>query len=119
MEEVVSPAPPPNFGYSMLSQFAFEENYINLNNGSYGSPPREVLKEYSRIMEIVESNPDKFHRLECQSMLVGVRERLAEFIGVADVDEIVMVPNTSYGLNTVLRELDWKPGDIVIGGEDS
>lgn len=89
---------------------------MGIPKGSYGSTPKSVLKEYTRLTDIVESNPDKFHRLEYQPLLISVRERLAKFIG-AHVDEVVMVPNASYGLNTILRDLDWKSGDIVIGGE--
>ena len=38
---------------------------------------------------------------------------MAQFIG-ADLDEIVMIPNTSLGINVVLRNLDWEAGDTLI-----
>jgi len=41
------------------------------------------------------------------------RERVANLIG-AGVDECVLVPNTTHGVNTVLRNLDWKKGDVII-----
>lgn len=106
---------PPSFGYPMLEQFAFDKDYINLNHGSYGSAPKAVLKEYARLTDIVESNPDKFHRLEYQLPLIAVRERLAKLIG-AETDEVVLVPNASYGLNTILRDLEWKAGDVLVEG---
>lgn len=41
------------------------------------------------------------------------RERVADLLG-AGVDECVLVPNATHGVNTVLRNLDWKKGDVII-----
>ena len=41
------------------------------------------------------------------------REEVAELVG-AEHDEIVLVPNTSHGINTILRNIDWKEGDVII-----
>lgn len=47
-------------------------------------------------------------------MLVSVRERIAKLVGVADVDEVVIVPNSSHGLNTVLKNIIWEEGDVIV-----
>ena len=63
----------------------------------------------------VEASPDKFMRLKYGPALVGCRERVASLIG-ADVDECVLVPNAIHGINTVLRNISWNRGDVIIKG---
>lgn len=65
------------------------------------------------MMDEVEANPDKFMRLKYGTHLFQCRKRVATLIG-ADVDECVLVPNAIHGINTVLRNLDWKKGDVII-----
>lgn len=43
------------------------------------------------------------------------RRQVAELIG-AKQDEVVLVTNTTHGLNTVLRNIEWREGDIILGG---
>ncbi|KAF5379469.1 hypothetical protein D9615_006556 [Tricholomella constricta] len=105
--------PPPNFGHDMLKHFAFDPGYINLNNGSYGATPRPVLAAVNALSLQAEANPDHFHRLGFQPLLIDVRRRLAQLIGV-DVDEVVLVANASIGLNIVLRNFEWEKGDTII-----
>lgn len=54
-------------------------------------------------------------RLTYQELLINTRERLADFIGADDKDEVVLVPNASHGINNVLRSFEWQEGDILIG----
>ena len=44
------------------------------------------------------------------------REAVAKFIG-AEVDEVVLVPNASHALNIVLRNFEWRDGDVLVGGQ--
>lgn len=125
---------PPAFGHPLLKYFAFDPKYINLNHGvsllfksfilsilnyhhqgSYGSLPRPVKAACDAIDAEAESNPDRFHRLDYQAPLLRVRERVAQLIG-ARTQECVLVPNTSSGVNTVLRNLAWNAGDVLVGG---
>jgi selenocysteine lyase/cysteine desulfurase len=36
----------------------------------------------------------------------------------ADVDECILIPNANHGVNTVLRNLDWKKGDVIVKSTD-
>ncbi|KAH8117757.1 PLP-dependent transferase [Phellopilus nigrolimitatus] len=105
---------PPAFGHSMLKHFGFEPSYINLNNGSYGSLPLPVLEACEQISREIESNPDRYMRSTYIPLLQVVRGRVAELLG-ADIDECVIVPNATHGVNTVLRNLSWGETDIVVG----
>ncbi|KAG6844153.1 hypothetical protein H0H87_009396 [Tephrocybe sp. NHM501043] len=110
--ELFTQTPPP-FGHEVLKYFAFDPKYLNLNNGSYGSTPLPVLDAVHKLTMQIEANPDLFHRLEFQPLLIDVRRRVAQLIG-ADVDEVVFVSNASMGVNTILRNFEWEEGDTLI-----
>ncbi|KAF8655724.1 hypothetical protein AX16_002961 [Volvariella volvacea WC 439] len=97
----------------MLKFFALDQDYINLNHGTFGSVPRPVQDAYTSISDQIESNPDYFGRLLYYRQLDGVRSRLAKLVN-AHVDECVIVPNVAYGVNTILRNFEWNEGDIII-----
>lgn len=49
------------------------------------------------------------------SWLYRKRRLVAELVG-AEEDEIVFVANATSGINTILRNFEWKEGDILFGG---
>ncbi|CAL1716184.1 unnamed protein product [Somion occarium] len=105
---------PPAFGHDLKKYWAFDENYVNLNNGSYGSCPLPVLKDVQKLQLLAEQNPDKFHRYTYLPLLEESRKLVVDLIG-AEHDEIVLVPNATHGINTVLRSFEWREGDVLIG----
>jgi len=97
------------------SLFQLREDVVYLNHGSYGACPRPVFERYQELQRELEAEPVDFlhtRRTLC-GRLAAVRSRLAGFLG-ADRDEIVMVPNTTTGLNIVARSLRLDPGDEVL-----
>ncbi|KAF9450691.1 PLP-dependent transferase [Macrolepiota fuliginosa MF-IS2] len=104
---------PPSFGHGLLKYFPLDPEYLNLNHGSFGSAPYVVHKTISDLNFKLEANPDKFLRLDYLSYLNDVRDRLAKLVG-AQRDEIVLVPNASVGINTILRNLEWEKEDTII-----
>ncbi|KAI6129861.1 pyridoxal phosphate-dependent transferase [Pisolithus croceorrhizus] len=106
--------PPPAFGHETLKLFGFDPEYVNLNNGSYGSLPLPVRAACDNWTTEIESNPDKFIRYKAHHLVNRARERIAQLIG-ADVDECVIVNNASHGIATVLRNFSFKEGDVLIG----
>ncbi|EPQ52602.1 PLP-dependent transferase [Gloeophyllum trabeum ATCC 11539] len=106
---------PPDLGHSMLKYFAFEDGYVNLNHGAYGSLPLPVASECAKIAAEIEACPDRFMRFTHRTRLQHSRELVARFIGAESADECVLVPNATHGLNTVLRNFEWHEGDIIIG----
>ncbi|KAL5526804.1 hypothetical protein ACEPAF_8529 [Sanghuangporus sanghuang] len=112
-DEVKNAEERPTFGHLMLKHFTFEPSYINLNNGSYGSLPLPVLATCEKMTREIEANPDRFMRSTYIPILRDVRARIAALVG-ADTDECVIVPNATHGINTVLRNLDWNEGDIIV-----
>ncbi|KAL1740045.1 pyridoxal phosphate-dependent transferase [Schizophyllum fasciatum] len=105
--------PPPPFGHALAEYFLTRSDYINLNHGSYGSCPKPVLEWAFDADREIEGNPDQFMRIDCAPLLAKVRAQLAEYIGVKP-SEVVLVPNASHGLNTVLWNLEWAAEDTIV-----
>ena len=61
----------------------------------------------------MERQPLQFLVRELETQLDAAREVLAQFTG-ADADDLVFVPNATTGVNTVLRSLEFKPGDELV-----
>lgn len=85
------------------------------DTGAFGAPPTPVQRSANVIADLVEESPDKFFRLDMVPLLASVRERLAAFIG-AQKEEVVLVPNATSAAGIVLRNFDWKAGDVLVGG---
>lgn len=104
---------PPPFGHPLLKYYSIDPGYTNVNNGSLGSLPVPVAQACKAIQDEVEGNADKFVRIEYESRWMHTCHRVAEVIG-ARGDECVLVPNTTHGIWTVLRNLEWKKGDFIL-----
>lgn len=84
-----------------------------LNHGSFGSCPQPVLKFQRALQDRLERQPVRFLVDDLEPLWDDARRQLAEFVG-ADTDDLVFVPNATTGVNTVLRSLEFKPGDEVL-----
>lgn len=83
--------------------------------GSFGAPPTPVQGAANVLADRVEENPDRFMRLEWYALLGAVRARLAAFLG-ARREEIVLVQNATVATAVVLRNFEWRAGDVLVGG---
>ena len=90
-----------------------DPSYTFLNHGSYGATPRQVLERQQSLRLCLESEPVRFFNREIEPLMANARQRLAEFIG-ADPAGLVFVTNATTGVNTVLKSLDFRPGDEIL-----
>lgn len=95
------------------NQFSFAQGYQPLNHGSFGAFPRAVADHQRQLQLETEARPDTFLRYTYPKLLQAARSAIAPLLG-ANVDEVVFIPNATTGINTVLRNIDFKEGDAVI-----
>jgi isopenicillin-N epimerase len=84
-----------------------------LNHGSFGSCPGSVLEFQVQIRQRLERQPVRFFVREFEELWDQARRELSAFVG-ARPDDLVFVPNATSGINTVLRSLEWRPGDELL-----
>ncbi|CCX07566.1 pyridoxal phosphate-dependent transferase [Pyronema domesticum] len=104
---------PPSFGHELRKYFSFDEDWINLNHGSFGSCPAPVSRVYQHFQSLSEKRPDTFIRNCYPRLLVESRQAVADLIN-APLSSVVFVGNATIGVNTVLRGLQYSPGDSIL-----
>lgn len=103
----------PEYGRSLLPLWAFEEDIVFLNHGSYGATPREVTAEADRWRARLESQPVRFVNEELPGAIRKAAKALAAFVGTAP-ERLGFVENASDGTNAVLRSVRWREGDEIL-----
>ena len=86
---------------------------VFLNHGAFGACPERVLAAQSEWQRRLERQPLQFLVRELEGHLDAARQALAQFVG-AESEDLVFVPNTSTGVNTILRSLPFQPGDELL-----
>lgn len=84
-----------------------------LNHGAFGACPQPVLDYCRRMTDLLENDPWRFQMIDLPKLQFESRKALAEFIH-ADVEDIVFVPNVTHGVSTILRSLNFRPGDELL-----
>lgn len=99
----------------LRSEFLLRPDVVFLNHGSFGACPRPVFAEYQRLQRELEAEPVDFLHTgrTLPSRLAAARAELAAFLG-ARRDDLVFVPNATWGGNVVARSLRLAPGDEVL-----
>ncbi len=86
---------------------------IFLNHGAFGACPLAVLTAQNDWRQRMEKQPLQFLVREMEDPLDAARATLAHFVG-ADAQDLVFVNNATTGVNTVLRSLNFRPGDELV-----
>ena len=84
-----------------------------LNHGAFGACPRRVLEFQNDWRLRLERQPLQFLVRELERELDVAREQLAQFLGT-DAADLVFVPNATGGVNSILRSLQFRPGDELL-----
>jgi len=83
------------------------------NHGSYGAAPRAIEEKHFSFQRLVSERPDAFMTYKLSGFLDESRKAVAPLLGVL-ADEVVFVPNATTGVNTVLRNLKFEEGDVIV-----
>jgi selenocysteine lyase/cysteine desulfurase len=102
------------FGRSFRkAHFQFHPSYTPLNHGSFGAFPRFIQETQAHYTTLAQERPDTFIVYDLIHLVDKSRHAVAPLLGVP-VDEVVFVPNASTGINTVLRNLKFEFGDVIV-----
>lgn len=97
----------------LRSLFSLDPDVVFLNHGSFGATPREVLEVYQDWQRRLESQPVRFLAREIQDHFRSARQALGSYLG-ADPQDLVFVPNATFGVNAAARSFAFQPGDEVL-----
>ena len=99
--------------YSPDSPWDFDPAVTYLTHGTYGACPRPVIEFQRALRAELESNPIRFLTRELEGRLDEARRAVAAFLN-ADPEGLVVVPNATTGVATVLESLRLRPGDELL-----
>lgn len=94
-----------------LFSLAAPERY--LNHGSYGAPLRACSAVAQAVRARLEAHPNLVIEKPMQELIARSVESVARFVG-ARADQVLMVPNATYGVGSVVRGFPLKPGDVLM-----
>ncbi|MCA9838528.1 MAG: aminotransferase class V-fold PLP-dependent enzyme [Trueperaceae bacterium] len=97
----------------MREHFMLDPEVIFLNHGSFGATPRVVFETYQNWQRQLEHQPVKFLGREVSNYLKEAREALGTYLNVP-ANDLIYVPNATFGVNIVARSLNLKEGDEVL-----
>ena len=99
--------------YSPDSPWDFDPEITFLTHGTFGACPRPVLEYQAELVRLMEANPIRFFDRELEERLDSARREVAAFLN-ADPEGMVIVPNATSGVATVLASLRLRPGDELL-----
>lgn len=97
----------------LKQHFLLDPEVTFLNFGSFGACPKPVFEAYQNWQLELEKEPVQFMLRKGPEQLEISRNALAAYVK-AEAKNILFVPNPTYGLNIVLKNLKLKPGDEVL-----
>jgi isopenicillin-N epimerase len=121
VDRVASPRVQSHMAYSSFrlpwagagDQFLLRHDVAFLNHGSFGACPKPVFDVYQTWQRELEAEPVEFLGRRINDLLAEARSKLGKFLGT-EANNLVFVPNATYGTNIVARSLDLRSGDEVL-----
>jgi len=97
----------------LRDEFLLDPDVVFLNHGSFGATPRPVFEAYQAWQRRLERQPVQFLGRDIGGYLAAARAALGDYLN-APADDLVYVPNATFGVNVVARSLRLGPGDEVL-----
>jgi isopenicillin-N epimerase len=96
-----------------LQHWTLDREVVFLNHGSYGAVPTVVQERQEMWRKEMEREPVRYMRVQRPQQTDAARVAAARFLG-ADPAGVVLVPNATHGVNSVLRSLRFAPGEELL-----
>ncbi len=93
--------------------FLLDPDVHFLNHGSFGATPRPVFTVYQEWQRRLERQPVRFIVTELADYMAEARQVFGDYVN-ATADDLVFIPNATFGVNVVARSLALGPGDGVL-----
>jgi isopenicillin-N epimerase len=93
--------------------FLINPDVIFLNHGSFGATPKPVFAAYQAWQSRLENQPVLFLGRELDGLLYEARKILGQYLN-APVEDLIFIPNATYGVNIIARSLKLDPGDQIL-----
>ncbi len=100
----------------LRSLYLLDPDVVFLNHGSFGATPRPVFDAYQAWQRRLEWQPVRFLGVELAGHLAEARAALGDMLR-ADADDLVYIPNATFGVNVVARSLRLGVGDEVLASD--
>ena len=97
----------------MKEHYFLDPDIIFLNHGSFGATPRAVMAAYGEWQLRLERQPVQFITRELLPELKKARQILGDCVN-ADADNLVYIPNATFGVNIIARSVQLEPGDEIL-----
>ncbi|MCO5181935.1 MAG: aminotransferase class V-fold PLP-dependent enzyme [Candidatus Promineofilum sp.] len=98
---------------SLRDEFLLDPDVVFLNHGSFGATPRPVFEAYRGWQQRLEWQPVQFLGSDIGACLAEARAALALYLKTG-ANDLVYVPNATFGINVVARSLRLGSGDEVL-----
>ncbi len=98
---------------SMKDLFLLDPEITFLNHGSFGATPGPIWEVYQQWQNRLERHPVKFLARDLFLELAHARQMIGRYLN-APADDLVLIPNATFGVNVIARSLDLKPGDEIL-----
>ena len=98
---------------SLRSLFLLDETIHFLNHGSFGACPRPVFAAYQAWQRRLEAQPVLFLGRELDALDLQARSALGAALR-APAQDMVFVPNATYGVNIIARSLHLSAGEEIL-----
>lgn len=106
-------SPITNTPEALKPQFLLDPSITFLNHGSFGACPKPVFEAYQRWQLELERQPVEFLGRRADILLAEARTALGNYLH-ASADDLIFVPNATFGLNIVAQSLGLQPGDEIL-----
>ncbi len=98
---------------SPATEWALDPTVTYLNHGAFGACLRAILEVQRGWRDKLEAHPARFLARELEDLLDWSRSEIGGFTS-SDADDLALMPNSTTGVNTVLRSLRFERGDEIL-----
>lgn len=101
-------------GTPLKKDFPFPPTSININNGSFGSYPACIRNTLNKYQHATDAEPDIFIRYRLPGLIDKSRAAVASLLNARRADDVVLVPNVTIGVNTILWNLRFAQHEKIV-----